>query len=107
MNTLLPVIPEADDSSLALPLIVAQKWSFPLAHHQTDEGIFYAVQDWLRGITGETNVKLTFSRMKSQRSPITMKSKIILTRILLQRNQESRKASPNCTIRLRNYLMKN
>jgi hypothetical protein len=52
MNSLLPVIPEADDSSLTLPLIVAQKWSFPLAHAETDEGIFYAITDWIRGLTG-------------------------------------------------------
>jgi hypothetical protein len=53
MNTLLNVIPDADDSSLPLPLIVAQKWSFPLAHVKTDEVYFFAVQDWIRGLTGE------------------------------------------------------
>jgi hypothetical protein len=66
MNTLLPVIPDADDVSLPLPLIVAQKWGFPLAHIQTNEGYFYAVQDWLRGLTGEKNVGHVQANLKKQ-----------------------------------------
>src|SRR5262245_578353 len=67
MNTVSNVIPEADDSSLPLPLIVAQKWSFPLAHHETDEGYFYAVQDWIRGLAGDTNIKFIWAQAKKQR----------------------------------------
>lgn len=37
-----------------LPLIVAKRWNFPLAHAQTDEGMFYAVQDWILGLQGGT-----------------------------------------------------
>jgi hypothetical protein len=68
MNTLVPVIPDADDNSLTLPLIVAQKWSFPLAHTQTDEGTFYAVQDWIRGLTGDKEVKKILANMRTQKS---------------------------------------
>src|SRR5690349_9662950 len=68
MNSLFPVIPEAGDSSLALPLIVAQKWGFPLAYHETDEGTFYAVQDWVRGLTGDKEVKKALAKIKNQRS---------------------------------------
>ncbi len=68
MNTLLPVIPDADDASLPLPLIVAQKWHFPLAHVQTDDGYFYAVQDWIRGLTGDSDVRKLLAKLKTQLS---------------------------------------
>ncbi len=68
MNTLLPVIPDADDASLPLPLIVAQKWDFPLAHVQSDQGYLYAVQDWLRGLTGDKDVRRLESQTQKQLS---------------------------------------
>jgi len=40
-----------------LPLIVAKRWDFPLAHVQTDEGMYYAVQDWIVGLQGGTTTK--------------------------------------------------
>jgi hypothetical protein len=64
MNTLPTVIPDADDSSLPLPLIVAQKWSFPLAHVKTDEGYFFAVQDWIRGLIGEENASQALRNLR-------------------------------------------
>jgi len=66
MNTTLPVIPAGDDVSFPLPLIVAQKWGFPLAHVQIDAGYLYAVQDWLRGLTGETNNRDIQAKLKKQ-----------------------------------------
>ncbi|MDX1992160.1 MAG: hypothetical protein SF029_07215 [bacterium] len=51
-NPVLPTLPETESSSLPLPLLVAQKWKFPLAFAQTDEGTFYAVQDWIAGLIG-------------------------------------------------------
>jgi hypothetical protein len=66
MNTTLPVIPDADDTSLPLPLIVAQKWDFPLAYVQTPEGYFYAVQDWIKGLTGEQNTRTVQANAKKQ-----------------------------------------
>jgi hypothetical protein len=42
---------------MPLPLIVAKRWNFPLACVQTQDGMFYAVQDWIRGLTGEENVR--------------------------------------------------
>ncbi len=68
MNTLLPVIPDADDKDLPLPLIVAQKWDFPLAHVKTDEGYLFAVQDWIRGLTGEKDVTRVLAKLKNQTS---------------------------------------
>jgi hypothetical protein len=66
MNTILPVIPNGDDVSLPLPLIVAQKWEFPLAHVKTDEGYFYAMQDWIRGLTSEKDVRKLLAKLKTQ-----------------------------------------
>ena len=40
----------SDDTPL--PLIVAKRWNFPLAYHQTNDGIYYAVQDWIKGLVG-------------------------------------------------------
>jgi hypothetical protein len=51
--TQLPLItPEGGNDNTPLPLIVANRWNFPLAHIQTDDGMFYAVQDWMRGLLG-------------------------------------------------------
>lgn len=63
--TQVPMI-NADDeqSSMPLPLIVAQRWNFPLAHIQTDTGLVYAVQDWMRGISGEENVRNLWAKFK-------------------------------------------
>jgi hypothetical protein len=49
----LSLIPTSnDDDQTPLPLIVAQRWNFPLAHIQTENGMVYAVQDWMRGLVG-------------------------------------------------------
>ncbi len=68
MNTILPVIPNGDDVSLPLPLIVAQKWEFPLAHVKTDDGYLYAVKDWISGLTGERDARKILSKLKNQLS---------------------------------------
>lgn len=51
-------LPFNDDSSTVddtpLPLIVAKRWKFPLAHVKTKDGVFYAAQDWIRGLIGGT-----------------------------------------------------
>lgn len=44
----LPMPTEDTPEQLPLPLIVAKRWNFPLAHVETPNGTFYAVQDWLR-----------------------------------------------------------
>jgi hypothetical protein len=53
MSDLPPIVPEitsGDDTPL--PLLVAKRWNFPLAHVETANGTIYAVQDWMRGILG-------------------------------------------------------
>jgi hypothetical protein len=45
-----------DDQDLSpLPQLVAQKWNFQLAQHRKEDQVFYAIQDWIRGLTGEEN----------------------------------------------------
>ncbi len=46
----------ADDLS-PLPLIIAEKWDFPLAYAETEYGIVYAVRDWIAGLAGTSNPK--------------------------------------------------
>ena len=64
--TNLPLFPDplsaADDTPL--PLIVAKRWNFPLAHVQTDDGTFYAVQDWMRGLLGTKDVRKDWSKFQ-------------------------------------------
>jgi hypothetical protein len=64
----LPLLPDeplsADDTPL--PLIVAKRWNFPLAHLQTENGMYYAVQDWMRGLTGEDDTRKIWSYFKKQ-----------------------------------------
>ncbi|MBC7869542.1 MAG: hypothetical protein H7Y09_01775 [Chitinophagaceae bacterium] len=51
-------IPQEDKRPL--PLIVAEKWNFPLQHYQhfdVDGGYLYAVQDWIAGLTESNTTK--------------------------------------------------
>jgi hypothetical protein len=54
----------ANGENTPLPLIVAHRWNFPLAHVQTEDGMFYAVQDWMRGLSGEENIRYLLSNFK-------------------------------------------
>lgn len=54
--------PNADDTPL--PLIVAKRWGFPLANTQTNDGLYYAVQDWMRGLSGEENTRGLWAMFK-------------------------------------------
>jgi hypothetical protein len=55
-------IPQGDDRPL--PLIVADKWQFPLAWHIQDDGVYYSAQDWLRGILGTQDVRVAWQDVK-------------------------------------------
>jgi hypothetical protein len=62
----LPLILDNDDTKdIPLPLIVAQRWNFPLAHIETENGVVYAVQDWMRGLTGEEDVRKLWTKFKT------------------------------------------
>lgn len=61
--TLFPVIPDSADDT-PLPLIVAKRWKFSLGHVQTEAGMYYAVQDWMRGLIGEEDTRYLLSKFK-------------------------------------------
>jgi hypothetical protein len=63
--TQLPLLPENEEfEETPLPLIVAQRWNFPLAHIETENGVVYAVQDWMRGLSGEEKVSTMWALFK-------------------------------------------
>ena len=64
------LIPDSDsqDSERPLPLIVAEKWDFPLQHIETEKGLYYAIEDWIAGLTSEDDrrkVQKMWAKMKS------------------------------------------
>ena len=52
---------EDGDSALRdsrpLPLIVAEKWNFRLQYYLIESVAWYAIQDWIVGLTGSTTIK--------------------------------------------------
>lgn len=59
-------VPLSQPEDTPLPLIVANRWNFALAHVQTADGTYYAVQDWMRGLTGEADTRKMWSYFKKQ-----------------------------------------
>jgi len=53
-----------------LPILVSEKWLFPLAYHETVDGFFYAIQDWIVGLTDSDRdkTKRVWNKLKTQRS---------------------------------------
>lgn len=45
------------DDPRPLPVIVADKWGFPLQYYDTDNGVLYAIQDWIAAIATVNTVK--------------------------------------------------
>jgi hypothetical protein len=68
--TILPMFPEHDSGSddTPLPLLVAKKWDFPLAFHIVDGNYYYAIQDWVRGILGEEDIRKLWNYFKKQKT---------------------------------------
>lgn len=64
----LPTFADMTNDERPLPLIVARKWHFPLAHVETQDGLFYAIPDWIRGLTGENDIRKVLSKMQKQMS---------------------------------------
>lgn len=66
-----PMPPDIDlpiDYDTPLPLLVAKRWDFPLAFVETDDGLYYSVQDWLRGLTGEIDVRRNWVKFKTKQN---------------------------------------
>jgi hypothetical protein len=56
------------DNPRPLPLIVANQYNFSLQHYDTDNGVLYAVQDWIVGIgtTKPQTAAVTWSTLKGK-----------------------------------------
>jgi hypothetical protein len=76
--TNLPMFPEHDSGSddTPLPLLVAKKWGFPLAFHIVEGKYMYAIQDWLRGLTGSDDIRKVWDHFKKQRAWVEMSDSI-------------------------------
>jgi hypothetical protein len=66
-----------DDRELPLPLIVAQKWNFPLAYVEYKDTLVYAIQDWIRGLTGTENPNRVWSDTKRSIKQIQLFDSIV------------------------------
>lgn len=66
--TNLPMFPELESGSddTPLPLLVAKKWDFPLAFHIVEGKYVYAIQDWVRGLLGEEDIRHVWAKFKKQ-----------------------------------------
>jgi hypothetical protein len=74
MTQLPLILDDGGNDNTPLPLIVANRWNFPLAHIQTDDGLFYAVQDWMRGLSGEEDTRKLWAKFKKTDAGIRMSS---------------------------------
>jgi hypothetical protein len=73
---LLPLITDSDFDT-PLPLIVAQKWNFSLAYVETPDGLFYAIQDWIKGLTGAENPARIWSDAKRTMKQVELFDSIV------------------------------
>lgn len=65
------------DDSRPLPLIVAERWGFPLQHYIIDGEHWYAVRDWIAGLAG-TEASLAakmWSKMKRSEPELSTSSR--------------------------------
>jgi hypothetical protein len=76
MTQLPLILDDGGNDNTPLPLIVANRWNFPLAHIQTDEGMVYAVQDWMRGLVGG-DVRYILSKMRRTHPEINSSMKML------------------------------
>jgi hypothetical protein len=47
-----------------LPIIVAEKWSFKIAHLVLDETYLYSIQDWIKGLTQVKSARSIWADIK-------------------------------------------
>jgi hypothetical protein len=57
---------DSPNDDTPLPLLVAKKWGFPLAFHIVEGTHMYAIQDWVRGLFGEQDIRHIWSYFKKQ-----------------------------------------
>jgi len=57
---------DSENDDTPLPLLVAKKWGFPLAFHIVEGKYLYAIQDWVRGLFGEDDIRHIWAKFKKQ-----------------------------------------
>lgn len=62
--TMLPTSLDQHASADTLPMIVASRWQFALTLILTENNVLYALQDWVRGLTGETDTRYLIAKFK-------------------------------------------
>lgn len=63
-NSVISTLPVTGDENRPLPLIVAEKWGFPLAYVETESEFYFAVQDWIKGLTGADDVRHIWANLQ-------------------------------------------
>lgn len=59
---------EESNNNNPLPLIVADKWGFPLQYHLVGEEYYFSVQDWISGLTHSQVPRKIWTYVKNQLS---------------------------------------
>jgi hypothetical protein len=78
MNQNLPtILTDNSESDLPLPLLVAQKWNFPLTHVEAQPKWMYSVQDWIVGLTDANNARRIWSDLKRNTEEIQLYDSIV------------------------------
>jgi hypothetical protein len=81
-----------DDDTTPLPLIVARQWGFPLQHHVVDGEYWYALKDWVAGLTGETDATSVNNLIRQYKSTLTADS-VVYFKYTTESNQRAHKMS--------------
>ena len=76
-TSILSTLPNAgSQDQRQLPLIVAEKWGFPLAFVETEDGVFYAIQDWIKGLTASDDVRKIWNDIQRKTTLFQMSDSI-------------------------------
>jgi hypothetical protein len=78
-----------DDNHTPLPLLVAKRWNFPLAYMETETGFYYAVPDWIRGLTEGDDPRFVWAKVQKH-----------IPQLLLSKQQFPYKASNGKTYQM-------
>jgi hypothetical protein len=55
-----------NEQDAPLPLLVAQRWGFPLQFHEIEREYHYSIQDWIRGLTVDSDSRILWAKMKDK-----------------------------------------
>lgn len=73
-----PILLGSEHSNEPLPIIVSHKWVFTLAYVKTEDTFFYAIQDWIRGRTGEASAAKIWNDIRTYAVQLILREEISL-----------------------------